>query len=164
MANGRYSLYDTTGAHIRDLRRFPLGELAPWPARFDDGKLIEAWIASGRYRLATMDPDAPFAAPRDTLPFPLAGVPLDQWNPSYYVQSGSTVWLKEVPFTEGFEFSLDGRGGVWVGDTRPVVSCPYASKCQGFQALPIWQGLLPEIIPFLGERVVRSMRPWFPNL
>lgn len=105
-ANGRYSVYDTSGVHIKDRRRGPLGGLAPWAARFDGGKLIEPWIASGRYRLAALDPDAPSGTPRDTFPYPLAGVPLNEWNPMYYVQSGTTVRGKKVPFREGFEWSL----------------------------------------------------------
>jgi hypothetical protein len=119
MANGRYSVYDTSGAHIKDRRRGPLGLTLPWFARFDGGKLIDAWVRGGREdRLAAIDPDAPFGAPRDTFPPPHAGAPLDEWNPSFYVRSGTTVWRKKVPFTEGFETCLDGRGGIWIGNTR----------------------------------------------
>jgi hypothetical protein len=118
-ANYRYSAYDTSGVHIRDRRRFALlGSLAPWLARFDGEKLIEPWIRSGEDLLAAVDPDASFDAPEDTFPYPLAGVPLDEWNPTVYVRSGTTVRGMKVPFTEGIEWSLDGRGGVWIGDTR----------------------------------------------
>jgi hypothetical protein len=34
------------------------------------------------------------------------------------VRSGTTVWRKKVPFAEGFEWTLDRRGGLWIGDTR----------------------------------------------
>ncbi len=125
--NHRYSAYDTSGAHIKDRRRLPLGaELYYWHARFDGKMLTESWVrAGGRSRLVAIDPEAPFGspevplgAPQDTFPYPLAGVPLDEWGPMVYVRSGTTVRARKVPFTEGFEWILDGRGAVWVGDTR----------------------------------------------
>jgi hypothetical protein len=119
-ANNRYSAYDTSGVHIKDRRRLPLGmTFYYWHSRFDGGKLIEPSIrGGGRSRLVAVDPDAPFGDPQDTFPYPMAGVPLDEWGPMVYVRSGTTVRGRKVPFTEGFEWSLDGRGAVWIGDTR----------------------------------------------
>ena len=64
-----------------------------------------------------IDPLLPSGTPRDTFPYPLVGVPLDEWNPSFLLRSIGSIRRIKVPFREGFEWTLDGRGGVWVGDT-----------------------------------------------
>lgn len=116
-ASSRYSVYDTAGNHLLDRRRPPIGSYPGWPARFHDGRLIEAHVGGG-YRLIALDPEAPDRGAVAEYPFPLEGVPLEDWNPSFLVRSENTVWRTAIPFTEGYEWSLDYGGGIWIGDTR----------------------------------------------
>jgi hypothetical protein len=117
LANKRYSVYDTTGIHVRDQRRPPLGSLGPWHARFDLGHLIEPAIGTPN-RLVAIPPVGPESFPTDTFPYPLNGMPIDEWQPTYSIRTPGAFRRVKVPFSEGFEWALDGMGGVWVGDTR----------------------------------------------
>jgi len=118
LGNVRYSLFDTSGVHLRDHRRFPLGTLGPWwHAGFQKQQLVEPKIGGG-YRLVGLDPDSPGVEPQDTFPYPLDGIPLDEWNPVTWIRNGETVRGKKIPFSEGFEWALDPTEGVWIGDTR----------------------------------------------
>lgn len=117
-ANQRYTAYDTSGTFLRATRRPPLGSMAPWPARFDGEYLVEAKIGADGYSLVTVDLSRTPPAIRDILVFPLAEVPLDEWNPTYSQRTEFAVRRQRIPFTEGWEWALDGQGGVWSGDTR----------------------------------------------
>lgn len=118
IANSRYSVYDTTGSHIVDVRRPPLGRLGTWLGRFALSELIEARVMTGDYALVSFAPTPDGLQPTDTFAYPLADVPVSEWNPSYTTTSGETMRREKVPFREGHEWALDGEGYVWTGDTR----------------------------------------------
>lgn len=115
--NARYSIYDTSGAHVQDLSRASLGSLWPWPGRFAESRLIEPRVMTGAYRLVAVDPSAT-AAPVDTFPFAITGVPPEHWEPAFWVRRGGSVRRVPVPFAGGYKWTLDEQGRVWGGDSR----------------------------------------------
>lgn len=115
--NARYSVYDTSGAHLEDRRRDALGSLWPWPGRFSGGRLIEPRVKTGAYRLVAVDGNAP-AEPADTFPYAITGLPPRYWEPSFYLRTDRAVRRVAVPFAAGYKWALDDERNVWGGDTR----------------------------------------------
>jgi hypothetical protein len=118
LANRRYSVYDTTGVHIRDVTRAALGSLGSWPGRFDAGRLIEAKVSAGSYGLVAFSPGLDAMEPVDAFPYPLTDVNTDAWNPTFTSVEGETIRRRKIPYREGHEWALVGGGHVWVGDTE----------------------------------------------
>ena len=119
--NGRYSVYDTTGALKQDVPRPPMAVLWPWPGRWQGGELVETLDSRFRDALVGLQPSdsAPWLVAVDTFPSPLLGRTTAA-RPFFTLRSPTTVRLVAIPFAPTLVWALDGQGAVWVGDGRDL--------------------------------------------
>jgi len=128
VANNRYSLYDTAGAHLADLPRPASGYSVPWLGGFDpEGRLLDATFRStarGNELILVRsdimrDPEgvASGIVPVDTFALPLP--PADRFLVYEIDSSGRRRGVSvSIPFTSGLRRELTPRGSVWEADTK----------------------------------------------
>ena len=113
----RYSVFDTSGAHLREYRRGVGGYSWPWPGRFDEaGTLYEVSLAAG-------DPDPLVAfTPSDELirgdSFPNALTRPESTNFWDLRNERGFGAFVPIPFGRSSEWVLDSEPAVWVGHSR----------------------------------------------
>jgi hypothetical protein len=118
LGNGRFSVFDTSGAHLRELQRPPLGVQWPWPSRFQGDRLIEPLLAFTATRLVALEQlgAGHTLAVTDTFPDPLQGHPVGTRTPFFTLRSRTSVRMIAIPYAPAYHWALDGQGGVWIGD------------------------------------------------
>lgn len=118
VGNGRYSVFDSAGFALREIRRPPIGVMWPWPGRFDGGDLVEPVVERSRQALGRVrhggQPGTVTVA--DTLPDPVAEYAPGERRPAFVLRSPTTIRFVAIPFAPTVQWSLDGHGGVWIGD------------------------------------------------
>ena len=113
----RYSVFDTSGAHLREYRRRVGGYSWPWPGRFDEaGTLYEVSLAAG-------DPDPLVAfTPADELirgdSFPNALTRPESTNFWDLRNERGIGAFVAIPFGRSSEWVLDSEAAIWVGHSR----------------------------------------------
>ena len=111
--NGRFSVFDTTGA-LRSTVRRPSGHAVfPWPGRFD---------RQGRLWDVTTGPDGMAGPPSLLRMDPATGgavrLPLPPFAPPQFTASRGDVRVAApVPFSPELAWTLDAEGRVWSGVT-----------------------------------------------
>lgn len=111
--NGRFTVFDTTGAPRPTVRRASGLMMMPWPGRFDrQGRLWDVAVGAGGFgappALLRMDP-ATGASQRIALP-PFTPV-------QFSTSRGSVDVAAPVPFAPQLAWALDADGRVWSGVT-----------------------------------------------
>lgn len=111
--NGRFSVFDTTGALRSTVRRENGHAMFPWPGRFD---------RHGRLWDVTTGPDGIAGAPALLRLDPASGraqtLNLPSFRPDQFSSSrGSVSLAAPVPFAPELAWTLDADGRVWSGVT-----------------------------------------------
>ena len=108
--NGRFSVFDTTGAPLRTLRRDNSHVAFPWPGRFDrQGRLWD--VAQGGSLGAS-----PALLRIDPATGRMQRVELPVFMPTQFTtEHGSVKVAAPVPFSPALVWALDDEGRVWSG-------------------------------------------------
>jgi hypothetical protein len=111
---GRYSVFDTAGAHLREYRRAVGGYSWPWPGRFDRGGVLYEASLTGTGRDALVG-----FLPGEDL------TPVDSFPDALVIPEGSDFWnlqdergigaIVSIPFGRKAMWALDERANLWVG-------------------------------------------------
>ncbi len=119
--NARYSVFDTAGAYVTShLRRFDSYSL-PWPGGFtQDGQFYDYVFTmqpGGKNRRAL--PRMLFSGDSITAPDSVF-IPEPSEQPQYFEvvhqsRNSRSISRAAVPFAPGFRWTLDPRGGLWIG-------------------------------------------------
>lgn len=127
VTNNRYSVYDTAGIHVTDLRRPAAGYSRPWMGGFDgEGHLLDVTFRPGpdgnelilvRSRVARDTAGMPVAVqPTDTFPLPRPAA--ERFLVTEVDGTGRRRQVSvAIPFTTGLRRELSPDGRVWQAHT-----------------------------------------------
>jgi len=95
--NNRYSTFDSSGTHLRDVLRPPIGWAFPWVGSFNGRGLVEQQVVPGDEAFLVVDASDPNVV-LETVRHPWSHVLVGFRRPAAVRRSESTVVLTAIPY------------------------------------------------------------------